>query len=329
MNRSMKSFVLVAALLAATPLLAAGKGALSIVPANAVTVGMVKLGELRTSPLSSTLFQHADKIGGNEEADDFLRDAGLDPMKDVDVVVFSTTPRTNLGSEADFLVAAEGRYNVERLTAALISRGATKKGALLLLPEKSTEPNGAAAVSFPNANLALMGTEKGVSDALSALTSGGTGFASAAGLAHMLGRVDSNASAWLLIDVPRSSRLMMTPKAPTTSNSQNNAVFTALKSLGNVALWGTDTGDTLKLGGIGLSNDAETLQLLEDTVRGALSAMRLAVKDKNPELVSVLRRFDVTRTDDSIAVTGSLPASFIKEMAAKKHEVRVQASNMR
>lgn len=326
MNRSLKSFALAVTLLVAAPLLAAGKGALSIVPANAATVGLVKLGELRTSPLSSTLFEHTDKIGGNDEADNFLRDAGLDPMKDVDVVVFSSTPRANLGSEADFLVVAEGRYNVERLTTALVTRGATKKGAMLLLPEKSGD---AAAVAFPSATLAIIGTENGVATALSAYASGGTGFSSAAGLAHMLGRVDSNASAWLLIDVPRASRLMNAPKAPTNGNSQHDAVFTALKSLGSVALWGTDTGDSLKLGGVGLSNDGETLQLLEDTVRGALSAMRLAVKDKNPEMVSVLRKFDVSRTDDSISVTGSIPASFIKEMAAKQHNVRVQASNVR
>jgi hypothetical protein len=37
-------------------------------------------------------------------------ESGLQPSKDIDVVVFSTSPRTNLGSEADFLIAADGRF---------------------------------------------------------------------------------------------------------------------------------------------------------------------------------------------------------------------------
>jgi hypothetical protein len=85
-----------------------------------------------------------------------------------------------------------------------------------------------------------------------------------------------------------------------------------------LGLWAKDTGDALELGGFGLSTDAETLQLLEDTVRGALSAMRLAVKDKAPEMVTVLRRFDVSRKSDAVLVEGSIPASSLREMMAKK-----------
>ena len=83
-------------------------------------------------------------------------------------------------------------------------------------------------------------------------------------------------------------------------------------------MWATDTGDALKLGAFGLANDEETLQLLEDTIRGALSAMRLAVKDKSPELVSVLRRFDVDRTKEMVRVSGSIPAESIRKLMAQK-----------
>ena len=85
-----------------------------------------------------------------------------------------------------------------------------------------------------------------------------------------------------------------------------------------MALWATDTGDAIKLGAFGLTHDAETLGLLEDTLRGALSAMRLAVQDKSPELVSTLRRFTVSRNDDSVTVSGSVPAETFRAWAAKK-----------
>ena len=53
-------------------------------------------------------------------------------------------------------------------------------------------------------------------------------------------------------------------------------------------------------------------------MRGALSALRLAVKDKSPEMVSVLRQFDVTRKDDALTIEGSIPANTLREMMAKK-----------
>ena len=85
-----------------------------------------------------------------------------------------------------------------------------------------------------------------------------------------------------------------------------------------MAVWAKDTGDSLELGATGLSSDTETLQLLEDTVKGALAAMRLAVKDKAPEMVSVLRKFDVNRKSDSITVEGSIPAATLRQLMAKK-----------
>jgi hypothetical protein len=289
--------------------------ALSLVPANAVTVGMVKLRDMRTSPLSSMLFEHTDKMSTDGEAQKFLLESGLSPSKDVDVVVVATSPRTNLGSEADVLVIAEGRFNAELLTSALISRGAVKKGAYLVLPDKE-EPKGA--VAFPSASLAIAGTERAVAAALEARASGGTGFRSAGGLGIDLARVDRNATAWALIDVTRAARLTKAGSINTGKGQSGEALAAAIRSVSTIAVWAKDTGDALQLGAFGLSGDAETLALLEDTVRGALSALRLAVKDKSPDMVSVLRRFEVSRKADSVLIEGSIPASSLREMMAKK-----------
>ena len=124
MIRTAVALTLVA--LAAVPALAKDDG-LSLVPANAVTVGMVKIAELRSSPLSSIVFEHTDQMSTNGEAEKFLTDAGLSLTKDIDVLVVATSPRTNLGSEADILVVAEGRFDSERLTKALLARGAVQK----------------------------------------------------------------------------------------------------------------------------------------------------------------------------------------------------------
>ncbi len=315
MTRVLRTFVLMMAVAVLALPAVAKDDALSLVPANAATVGMVKLAEMRTSPLSSLLFQHTDKMSTNGEAAKFLQDAGLQPFKDVDTLVVATTPRSTLGSEADILVIAEGRFQPERLTAALVSRGAVKKGAYLTLPEEKGDQG---AVAFLSPSMAIAGNEQSVINALEARANGGTGFVSRGALGMDLARVDKSATAWALVDVTRAARLAKGGDINTGKGQSGDALQAALKTLSTVAVWAKDTGDALELGATGLSSDTETLQLLEDTVKGALAAMRLAVKDKAPEMVSVLRKFDVNRKSDSITVEGSIPAATLRQLMAKK-----------
>ena len=294
--------------------------AMSLIPDDAVSVGVVRLNDMRSSPLSAALFAQTAHISSDGEAQQFLADAGLQPTKDVDVVIFATSPRTSLGSEADFLIAADGRFNVDRLTSALVARGAVKKssanGAYFSIPDKGTDAHHPGVVAFPDAHLALIGSEAAVLEALASRASGGTSFATASGLGRDMARVDPHATAFLLVDVPRAQRLTGAPKMGGKS-AQSQALGTALKNVSTVAIWATDTGDSMKLSALGLSSDAETLGLVEDTLRGALSAMRLAVQDQSPDLVSVLRKFTVTRTDNSVSISGSVPAETFRTWAAK------------
>lgn len=321
MNRTplLRSIAVLMAVVALALPAVAKDDALALVPANAATVGMVKLADMRSSPLSSMLFEHTDKMSADGDAAKFLAEAGLSPTKDVDVLVVATTPRTSLGSKADVLVIAEGRFTPERLIAALVARGAVKKNGYIVFPEAKTDGDSeSGAVAFPTSSLAIAGNERSVAAALEARANGGTGFRARGSLAAELGRIDANATAWALVDVTRASRLTKGGNVETGSGHSGDALRTALKSLSTMAVWATDKGDQLALGAVGLSNDAETLELLEDTIRGALSAMRLAVKDKAPEMVAVLRAFDVDQKNGSIVVEGSIPATALRDLMAKK-----------
>ncbi len=312
-----------AALVLAAPAAFAKSDALSLVPNDAVTVGVVRLADMRSSPLSSTLFEQTDKVSTNGDAEKFLRDAGLQPSRDIDVVVVATTPHTPLGHDADVLIAVDGRFNVDRLTNALLSRGAEKKtsshGWYLILPNEPEHGEQHGAAAFPDSHLALVGTESAVIEALDAHAGGGTSFLRASGLGRELGRIDPHATAWAIVDVARAQRLADGPHIA-GHNGSGAALNSALRTVRTVALWATDSGDALKLGAFGLSNDPETLQLLEDTLRGALSAMRLAVQDKSPDLVTVLRKFNVTRSDDAVTISGSVPAVTFREYTRKQSQ---------
>src|SRR5579859_4525802 len=258
-----KAFVVTAACaLLATAAFAKSTGALALVPNDAATVGVVRLVDMRSSPLSSALFQQTDKITTDGDAEMFLRDAGLQPSRDIDVVVVSTTPRGNLAHDADVLIAAEGRFNIDRLTSALVKRGAKKTGAYFILPNEHDSRPGA--VAFLNSGLAVIGNEAAVVDAVANYANGGTSFTTASGLGRDLVRIDPHATAWAIVDVARAQRIAGGPHIASKSDSAQ-ALSGALKHVSTLAMWATDAGDQLKLGAIGLSTDSETLGLLEDT----------------------------------------------------------------
>ena len=320
MEMKLRHLIAVALLLVAPMALAVTNGAMSLIPRDAVSVGVVHISDMRSSPLSSMLFQQTDKMSANGDAERFLMEAGLKPSKDVDLLVVSVSPKSALGTESKVLVAAEGRFTVDRLTSALTARGATEKktanGSYYLLPDSGKSEN-QGAVAFPDAHLALAGDEASVSQALADRAHGGTAFATAGGLGHEMSRIESGATAWALVDVARASRLSGSPHID-NHNSSAQQLNAALNHVSTIAVWATDTGDSLKLGAFGRANDTETLQLVEDTLRGGLAAMRLAVQDKSPEMVGVLRRFDVKRSSDSVSISGSVPAESMKKFAAHK-----------
>jgi hypothetical protein len=308
----MKKLLVAAALTLAATAAMARNDAMSLIPNDAVTVGVVRINQIRSSPLATSLFENTDHLSSNGEAEKFLTDAGLDPMKDVDVLVVATSPKTNLAHEADVIVLADGRFNVERLTKALVARGAVQKSGYLTLPDAENK----GAVAFPDSHLAIMGTESAVVEALATRANGGSSF-NVSLLGGNLSRLDSNATAWALIDVNRASRLSGAPHLPSGGDASKQALAAAVRNISTVGIWATDTGDSLKLGAFGLASDTDTLELLEDTLRGALAAMRLAVKDTRPDLVSVLRRFDVERTGDAVKISGTIPADSLRKVMTK------------
>jgi hypothetical protein len=319
-SSSFSRFTLVAvvALLAIAPqTFAATRGALSLIPANATSVGMVRLADARNSPISRMLFAQTNKVSTDGDAAKFLRDAGLQPSKDIDVVVIASAPQGSLSDETAVLVAAEGRFDVDRLSSAIVSRGATRKptasGAYYLFPEKDSDSH-RGAVAFISPTLAVAGTERAVAQALADNAAGGTNFSDASFLAHEMARIDPHATAWALVDVARASRMKGAPHVPTQRNGSDQVIASALKSVSTVALSAIDTGDSLKLVATGVSQDDDTRQLLEDTLRGMLSAWRLAVQDKSPQLVSVLRKFTVTNSANAVTISGTLSADNLKSL---------------
>ena len=298
--------------------------ALSLVPADAVSVGAVHFDALRASALAGKLFSETDELTVDGDAAKFLSETGLRPKQDVDLLVFAalTSPNARPGSNA--LVIFEGRFDPARLEAAMVARGGVRKetpnGSYLLVGGPHGQGN-PAAIAFVGRRLAVAGNPAAVARALDDHASGGSGFLRGEGLGRQMHRVPPDASAWAIVDATRA------PFATGRSRDSRDgdaadALVGAMKSVTLFVFHATARGDAVELSATGLSPDEDTRGLLEDALRGVVAMWRLAVHEKSPEMVTILRRFQIEKDGEGVSITGTLPASFVRKMEEEREARR-------
>jgi hypothetical protein len=310
-------------LLAALPpadAVAAGRDRLlSLVPTDAVSVGMLGVDDMRRSATVQTILRKIGPASLDLEAERLLRQAGLNPAEDVDVVMVAFSPSTS-GDRPRVIVAASGRFDPERLARFAEGRGAIRRGGAgstyFLAPEAESRPGEQPAVSFPDRGLVLAGTEDAIVSTLAALSRGGHRFLDSP-LGRELSRIDRRASGWMLIDVQRASGLRERGMPGATPFGVQ--AFAAMKNISKVALWAAETSEGVEFGSMALTSDAETRGLVEDFLKGILATWRMAAQERQPELVKVVRRFSVSSNGNAVTLTGSVPAAMINDFAARIH----------
>ena len=309
--------VAIALLVSAPGARAAGTDeAFSLVPADAVSVGAVHFVALRASPLAGKLFAETDELIVDGDAAKFLEETGLRPKQDVDLMVFAALASSTGRPGSNALVFFEGRFDPPRLEAAIEARGAVRKespkGSYLLVGGRHGEGN-PAAIAFVGRRLAVAGNPAAVSRALEDHASGGSGFLRGEGLGRQMHRVPADASAWAIVDATRA------PFATGRSRDSRDgdaadALVGAMKSVTLFVFHATARGDSVELSATGLSPDEDTRGLLEDALRGVVAMWRLAIHEKSPEMVPILRRFQIERDGEGVSITGTLPASFVRKL---------------
>lgn len=302
---------------------------LSLIPADSAAVAMIHLAPLRTNPLSTKLFEETCKASGDADAAKFLEEAGFDPKQDIDTIVFSTSFAPGAGTEPRVLVAAEGRFQMKPLVDAIAARGGLARTAgnrtYYRLQNKGggvagrSDRDEAGAVAFVDSHLAVVGTEQAVVAALTSLATGGTRFSSGNGLGHELSRVWSDATAWALIDATQKGRFGAAGAkvGKAASESAVSGLVSAMQSVSRILMQTTVTSSSLKFCATGLIPDEETRKLIEDTLRGLTALWRMAVQDKSPELVPVIRAFEISRDAEGVTIEGTLPQEFLDIVKAK------------
>lgn len=298
---------------------------LALVPADAATVGVIHWNELRASPIGAQVLAEMDEVSVDGDASLFLREMGMTPQQDIDTIVLAMSRGSESGRPDDALVLFEGRFDVERIAGALVSRGATRQagatGSYYRIAGKDGGHGGA--VALVNRHLVIAGREAAVLAALARRESGGAGgLMSGQGLGQHLARIQPGASAWALVDLTRfpfsQAREAHIDVHGQADGEPARVIVEAMKSVSLLAFQATVHGDTVDLSAMGLSSDAENRELLEDSLRGILAMWRLAAQEKYPEIVPVLRRVKVENDGESVSITGTLPGSFLKSLSEKR-----------
>jgi hypothetical protein len=302
---------------------------LALVPAEAATVGVIHWNELRASPLGARVFAEMDRISTDGDAARFLEETKISPREDVDTIVVSMS---RSGDRGGALVLFEGRFDLDRIARALVERGAelqtTANGPYYRLKEgrhssgHSGHSGKPGAVALLNRHLVVAGTEPDVVAALERREKGGAGgLASGGGLGRQLSRIRPDATAWALVDLTRfpstQGREAHVDVHSDAEDGPARAILGTMKSVSLLAIQASVRGDTVEVSATGLTADAENRSLLEDSLRGVLAMWRLAVQDKSPELVPVLRGFRVTSDPEGVSIDGTLPGSLLRSLSAR------------
>jgi hypothetical protein len=310
-------------IVALLPALAFAGDSLSLVPPDAVSVGVANIAQFRNSPLAGKLFAQADRMTVDGEAAKLLAETGLKPAEDIDVVTFALSPKEGDATSGEALVLVEGRFDPDRIGAAMVARGAVRKsaaaGVWYILPNEHQGEHGSqnGAVAFLRKGLLVAGTEASVIETLGYARNGGSSFLAAGALAPEISRVDPKASAWMIVDVPRMTRLKKEPAWQGDNDHPAQGLVQSMRRVSTVALWTTEGGDELSFGVLAVSGDAETRQLLEDAARGMLATWRLAASEKDPQLVNVIRGFAVKQDGNGVSLTGTITGETLRKFTER------------
>ncbi len=290
---------------------------LNLVPEGAQTVVAVDSAALRSHPkVQAWLLQQHSWTGAGQEIQQFLADAGLDPLRDVDGVVVALLGETH---PTRGLVLCAGRYDPAALGAALVKRGATAftlgKVAAYRLPDSGHRGHADGVLAIPSSELMIAGEEASVAAALvpphAVIPLVANEIAS--------GHIDVRAPFWVVATVPAQARAKAQEAEGHMEGEGTEPMRGIVLASGAVERIAMQAflDDSLKVSAVAVADTVENAQLIRDAVKGALAAARLAAQQKKPELVNVLRDVEVGVSGNEVSVAATIPLALLEKLAAE------------
>lgn len=285
-----------------------------LTPPDAHVVMGANLAALRAHPAVQAWLaeHHAPWTGRGGDGEELLREAGLDPLRDVDATVVAVVDRAD-GDDA-WLALFGGSFDPASLAAALIKRGAAVVPGVPFVLLRATEEDRDEPFIAVLDQLVAVGDEGSVVAAASGATLG----AGVVRVERAAGRLDPNATFWLAVDVPAAVRKRA--RAEDAPDAMGG-LLQASRALERMLLHAR-VGDALELSAWALADSADNAGLLHDAARGLVAALRLGAQERHPELLDVLRQVRITQADREVNAAAAIPVALLESLAASAHQDR-------
>jgi hypothetical protein len=324
-----KLFLLALVLALAAPLAAAAPPAigelLRSVPAGAQAVVAVDSATLRSHPkVQDWLLHQHSWTGANDDPRQFLTDAGIDPLRDVDAMVVAILGE---GDATSAVALFAGRYDQASLGAALLKRGAQPlalgRVQAYRLPDKGHHGSRAVVLAQPSPELVIVGEESAVQAAIAPPHA----VVSLVQTEILARHIDLKAPFWVVATVPAKIHEKASEAAEHAHGEGSepvHSVFVASGTVQRVAMQAF-LDDSLRFSGVAVTDTPENAELLRDAVKGAIAAARLHAQAQAPELVSVLRDIEVSVKGTEVSASGAVPLALLEKLVAE-HKVPCEPS---
>jgi len=255
----------------------------AMIPAGTLFIAGADIDAIRDTPVYQKLLGRMPL----PQLDEFTRQTGLDPRKDLSRVISCTNGKTGL-------LMARGKFEVGDLETRLESRGAKRS----TYKNRSVFGDERMSIFFMNATTAIAGSG---SD-LRSLIDGGSGRGLPPALRDLIRTIPANNQIWAALSGGLQG---LNIGIPNNSNLEN--IANALQSV-DTATVGMDLSKGFDLTAAVTCKTERDAKFVHDLVRGMVELGRLNTPDNHPEFLKLYDAIKVTQLQTHTQVTAEIPA---------------------
>jgi len=256
----------------------------AMIPADTVFIAGADIDAIRDTPVYQKLLGRMPL----PQLDEFTRQTGLDPRKDLSRVISCTNGKTGL-------LMARGKFSAGDLEKRLESRGAKRSA----YKNHSLFGDERMAICFMNATTAVAGSDSGIRSLIDQ-DGGGRGLPPA--LRDLIRTIPANDQIWAALTGGLEG---LNIGIPPNSNLEN--IVNALKSIDTATL-GMDLSKGFDLSAAVTCKTERDAKFVHDMVRGMVGLGRLNTPDNHPEFLKLYDAIKVTQQQTHAQVTAEIPA---------------------
>ncbi len=261
-----------------------------LVPANTALLVGAHLDKLRDTPLYQKMFSQM----ALPRVDEFAKETGLDPRKDISEVLFASD-----GTQSGLLMA-RGKFNTSQLAAKLEQQGSTRTR----YKDRDLFGDARNSVCFLDSSTAIAGSTPVVKTVIDGHGNSGV----PAALQSQLAAVARSAQFWAVF----SGSVIKLPFADDSNLGNLNQI---VRSIDN-GRFAADLSNGLEFQASGVCNNDAGARQIHDTLRGLIGLGRLSTPENQPELLRVYDGINVKQEGRAVNIAANIPPGVVDKFVS-------------